>query len=725
MGRSVCDVHTQKRLKVGALLVALTVGVSWTPLAPMATARAAQHNLPVYLPNVTKTLGGSSGWTTPFTLQNVGSTPTSATIAFYRFSDGSLQTQFTLSGLAGFPSMLNPGQSWTFDPLAFPSLPGDRQYSAVVTPTNGQLSVVVRQASGSTSMAYAGATSGDATVYLPNITRALGGPNGWQTPFIVQNLDATAVSVSVSFYRFGDGALAHEIAGLRIEAGRSASVLPWTIGALSDGEQYGVVVRGPPAAKLYAVVNQHAGAQAMSYEGLSGGARVLYLPNVVKHLGGPDGWSSPFIVQNMGTASAAFSASFFAFADGTLVKKADGLTLAPGRSLAMDVRFTPVGLPPGQYSVVIEGAADARLGTVVNQTHLAGGMSMAYNALATGTNVAYVPYVQNRVGAQGWVSPIVAQNLAGAAADMTITLFNRMGAAVAQRRYLGVRSGAASVYDPRTDASLPPGMWYSATVHSTAAVAAIVNHTGTRGDAAMSFTSSPGAAIASPTVAPAPSGLRFDFAPDTSDADTPPLRLGISRATDYLREYVGGDRPRSIVVYVVTSGGGIGGGDPGGTGYMYLTARDPALGQPFAPEIESQKTSAHEYVHTWQGDLGCLFPAPKWFKEGMAEFIAYAGLIRDGVLTEAEVLAFHRHIQRAPRQSSLLELETAFPQDAYPYSVGYHAIRLLLMSRDPLTLRTLCEDLGNAVPWEVAFQLSFGTTREAFYAEFAAYRKGL
>ncbi|HEV8230259.1 MAG TPA: hypothetical protein VGQ86_09890, partial [Candidatus Limnocylindria bacterium] len=45
------------------------------------------------------------------------------------------------------------------------------------------------------------------TAYLPNITKTLGGANGWVTPFIVQNVGTVATTLEVSFYRFSDGTL--------------------------------------------------------------------------------------------------------------------------------------------------------------------------------------------------------------------------------------------------------------------------------------------------------------------------------------------------------------------------------------------------------------------------------------------------------------------------------------------------------------------------------------
>src|SRR5438132_5193677 len=43
----------------------------------------------IYLPNITRYLGGTTGWYTPFIVQNTGSTPTTLEVSFYKFTDGS------------------------------------------------------------------------------------------------------------------------------------------------------------------------------------------------------------------------------------------------------------------------------------------------------------------------------------------------------------------------------------------------------------------------------------------------------------------------------------------------------------------------------------------------------------------------------------------------------------------------------------------------------------
>ena len=450
----------------------------------------------VYLPNITKTLGGAAGWTTPIAVQNTGQSQTDVTLTFYRFSDGKPAGTVTKTALL-------PGQSWTFDPRTNASLPDDTQFSTVVQATNGQVAVVVIEGSGSSWMAYSGTTTGGSTVYLPNITRNLGGRDGWNTPFIVQNLGTTATTATVSFYNFSDGTLAKKIDNVKLEPGRSQPFLTWAIDGLADDRQYAVVVEGPKGSQLYAVVNESSGGMAMSYEGLLTGSDVVYLPNVLKYLGGRDHWSTPFIVQNIGTQPAIFALEFYSFDSGQLVTQVPGLLLQPGRSLPVDVRFTPATLPAGSYSVVVRGQKGSQLGAVVNEVELSAGMAMSYDGIAQSQALqsVYLPMLERNVGAVRWSSPIVAQNLGTAAADITLTLFDANGAVATQKVFPAVKPGAAAVFDPRYDRRLKDGT-YSGLVQSSVPITAIVNVSGDQpGDYAMAFAGTAGNATQVPALA--------------------------------------------------------------------------------------------------------------------------------------------------------------------------------------------------------------------------------
>ena len=465
-------------------LVTALVALSLSALAILAQPqplRAYAAMGQVFLPNVTKTFGGPSGWTTPIVVQNTGLSPTDVTLSFYRFADGAASAT-TKSPL------LKPGQSWTLDPRAISQLPDNTQFSVALQATSGTASAIVVEGTGDTWMSYAGTSGGGSTVYLPNITRRLGGANGWDTPFIVQNIGPAATTLSVLFYRFADGALEKRIDNVSLQPGRAKDFVPWAIDGLTDDRQYAVVVQGVKDAQLYAIVNEVQGGQAMSYEGLLSGSQVVYLPNVLKFLGGSDHWSTPFIVQNLGATATSFGLEFYSFQSGALVTRVDAISLQPGRSFPVDVRFYPKTLPAGSYSVVVRGAQGAQLGAVVNQVDFGAGMAMAYDGIGQAQQTAFLPYIQKNNGAPRWFSPIIAQNLGTAASDITVTILNPSGELAIQKVYPAVAPGAAAVLDPRFERRLSDGI-YSAIVQSTGPVAAVVNHAGTPGDHGMAYTS--------------------------------------------------------------------------------------------------------------------------------------------------------------------------------------------------------------------------------------------
>ncbi|TMC30074.1 MAG: hypothetical protein E6J24_16415, partial [Chloroflexi bacterium] len=78
-----------------------------------------------------------------------------------------------------------------------------------------------------------------------------------------------------------------------------------------------------------------------------------YLPNVTKTLGGPDGWDTPFYVQNAGAVQTTVESSFYRFSDGAFIACHKRPDLPPGASL-LDDPNVDVDLPADtQFSVVV------------------------------------------------------------------------------------------------------------------------------------------------------------------------------------------------------------------------------------------------------------------------------------------------------------------------------------------------------------------------------------
>jgi hypothetical protein len=259
------------------------------------------------------------------------------------------------------------------------------------------------------------------TIYLPNIVKMLGGPDGWNTPFIVQNVGTAPTDVTMEFYRFSDSSLARARTVTGLKPGTSVFDSPNHDEELSAEGQYSVVVKsfGSP---IVAVVNEHWSQdnperqQAMSYDGLSSGSTKVFLPRVAAVA---LGWYCTVITQNLGSSFAAVTADFKSF-DGT--KTAQLTRAIPARgSKFIDPRFEPALTAGTEYSVVMTSTQP--IGVVVNCHAESPRGSRAYSydgVLASSEIVAFGPYVAANASQR---SRILVQNQGTAAAHPVMYLY--------------------------------------------------------------------------------------------------------------------------------------------------------------------------------------------------------------------------------------------------------------------------------------------------------------
>jgi hypothetical protein len=314
-----------------------------TPPVACAPARAGSPTATVYLPNITKTLGGPDGWQTPFIVQNVGGTSTEIEVSFYRFDNGACVARL-------FRAALTPGTSQAYSPNHLSILPGNSQFSVVIRTFGARVVSVVNEHQNPASetraeaLSYDGASTGSTTVSLPNIVRRF---NGFVTPFIIQNLGATTTTATARFVSF-DGSVPPRTVTRLIESGRSKFVDPNSddpaLGApgLVDGKQYAVTVTA--AQPLSVVVNTHFDAawvsQPVAYatNGLIGGAPTLYGPYAAKNTDGI-GRVSTIVVQNLSSAAVTPSLTFTPLGGGAPQSFSSPGPIGPGASWAFDPRF--------------------------------------------------------------------------------------------------------------------------------------------------------------------------------------------------------------------------------------------------------------------------------------------------------------------------------------------------------------------------------------------------
>src|SRR5437868_6658023 len=312
---------------------------------------------------------------------------------------------------------------------------------------------------GSWPAAKADAAGVGSTIYLPNITRMLGGADGWQTPFIVQNVGSVATDVTMDFFAFSDGRLVKTRTIPAVMPGTSVFHDPNSDTELPQGGQFSVVVRSS-SSPIVSVVNEHQNVtntsrqEALSYLGISSGSTRVFLPYAAKNAGG---WLTTFIIQNLGVAPANLTAQFRSV-DGTQTPSVSRV-IGPGRSQFVDPTVEPSVAAGVEYSVAL--VSDQPIGVVVNAHNDAAGTvapkGFSYNGVAapSGDN-AFMPYVQKNVN--GGTTRLAIQN--AGSGPTTPQLRFRLAAQFATPIVVTgpqLAPGAMWVYDPATNAAIADG----------------------------------------------------------------------------------------------------------------------------------------------------------------------------------------------------------------------------------------------------------------------------
>lgn len=464
----------------------------------------------LYLPNITKNLGGPTGWYTPFIVQNTGTTNTSLEVSFYKFSDGSCVQRSVISGVAAGTSYANDPR----DPAKNATLPVEGQFSVVVKSHGSTVVGVVNEHQGTgaraEALSYNGFTAGATTVYLPNITRRLFGL--FVTPFIIQNLGEGTASVQSTFRTF-DGSGSPVTISRIIDGGRSKPIDPNSndsqLGApgLVDNKQYSVTVTSNLPVAV--VVNTHADAAnvaepvAYATDGVTAGASTIYGAYASKNAAGINRYST-IVVQNLGAAAVTPTITFTPLvgAAGTANTYTFATPIQPNSSRAFDPRFAFAGQPTvntpcstggancladGEYSIRISGGTS--LAAAVNViSDVTADTAMGYAATAAPATKYFLPNVTRTLGgANGWTTPIVLQTVTATGASVQWRRFS--DGALVTTQNLTIPIGSAVRIDPRTVSGLSDDTQYAVTVNGTGgtvtAVVTELNFEG--GDGAMIY----------------------------------------------------------------------------------------------------------------------------------------------------------------------------------------------------------------------------------------------
>ncbi len=437
----------------------------------------------VYLPNITKTLGGASGWDTPFYVQNAGAIQTTVEISLFRFRDGGLVACRKTTALA-------PGTSLLYDPNAETDLPNDSQFSSVVKSFGAPIVAMVNQVQGSGAqtegLSYSGFSTGATKVFLPNVTRRF---FGYDVPFIIQNLGTATTVVTAAFVSF-DGVNKFQTS-LSVAPGRSGVIDPDFTPGLIDGTQYAVTLTATqPIAVVVNAHNELIGPVAFSHNGLATGATTLYAPYAANI---QNGMFSPIVVQNVGTTPADATLAFSPLMGGTA--QTFTLTAIPaGGARAFDPRFAlgttaPCAiaavtcLGPGEFSLKIQSTAPVAAVVLPNSPSTAAG----YLAASDLQPRSLLPIVMRRAGGlSGWSTMIYAQS--GTATQATARFYAQATGALVATQPLVFTNGTARL-DPLLIPALQDDGQYSVTIDGNGATLTAIAHerAASGGDASMIY----------------------------------------------------------------------------------------------------------------------------------------------------------------------------------------------------------------------------------------------
>ena len=438
----------------------------------------------VYLPNVTKTLGGPDGWQTPFIVQNVGSAYADIEMDFFSF-DGMLVKSRHVSLLA-------PGTSVFHDPNSDTGLPDGGQFAVVLRSYGSEIVAVVNEHQNvqnparQEALSYAGLTSGSTHVYLPYLAKFV---DDWLTTFIIQNVSSAPATVNVALVSY-DGTRTAQLSRT-ILPGRSQAIDPSVEPLLAGGIEYTARIVSNQAVGV--VVNAHRDAPTVafptgfSYNGIPAtNEMVTLLPYVAKNADGI-ARSSRILVQNTGLSAATPRLSFKRLGANTVAATIDApAAVAPGRVWVFDAR-TATQLTDGEYALAITNGQFAAVSATASPT-----TAMGYASQAARHTRIFLPNVTRTLGGTtGWTTPLIVQS--AGASNLTVRWYRFSdGQLVYTSTPRSFASGAALRIDPRSY-PLEDDEQYAVVIDAATggAVAIVTELNQTGGDGAMAYEGAP------------------------------------------------------------------------------------------------------------------------------------------------------------------------------------------------------------------------------------------
>lgn len=409
-------------------------------LAALATASVASLALilPVGIASA-QTTAYATSFTTSVTYQNVGTS--NATISFQFYPEGSstaVTHNVTLGANAGSSLFMGSVSGISSGFTGSGVISSDQPVVATLVQVPASASAVKNRPLTNGFDSSAGATK----FLLPTVLKNFFNTT---TQFSVQNVDSTAVNLTVKFFAVGAATPTHTATYNNLPSGAAKYFDAGKITQLGANFNGSVTIEATGRVVASALELSTNGTAASGFDGVSAGANTFYMPSALCDFGSAKNRTS-YAVQNVDTIQASVKVTY-----------SNGATqtgnIAPGGKASF-VACNATGMVTnfnGSATITSTGGKIAAIGKVGG-----GGLSTAFNGAATGSSKLALPYVrwsqsrydQNQRDRQR--SFIAIQNIGSplAANAVTVRYYNKDGVLVGSQSLGAMATGGKTNSNP-------------------------------------------------------------------------------------------------------------------------------------------------------------------------------------------------------------------------------------------------------------------------------------
>jgi hypothetical protein len=241
-----------------------------------------------------------NGWNTGIQIQNLGTAPTAARVAYTTRSEAE---PFAITTVA-----IPPFASRTLYQPTDDRIPSNWVGSAVIESLDDQpLAAIINQVNGAgPGMSYVGVARPSPTIFAPLLFK---NANGWNTGLQVQNASAQAANLEASFAS-NTGTGGPWVERIGAGPGSSATFYQPANSQLPEGFVGAGVVSSDARQALGGVVNEvrSGSTMATAYDVIDQGSDTVYVPLLYR---GFAGWSSGLQIQNVGATRTTVTVTFY------------------------------------------------------------------------------------------------------------------------------------------------------------------------------------------------------------------------------------------------------------------------------------------------------------------------------------------------------------------------------------------------------------------------------